>query len=157
MNVLSASVAVLCCSLFTASLLKLLAPSGKTEKILKLIISLFILICLTNCIKTIIEEVKNFSKKSYVNQKNAETFSSAIDKSVLKVTGDYMVSYIENLLLAENVKYNKLTVTVDTDKQGGINITDICIYMDETNADSEKASEIIKEVLGITPRLVLGE
>lgn len=157
MTVISTSVAVLCCSLFTASLIKLIAPSGKTEKILKLIISLFVLICLTTCIKTIISEIKITKDESVFAFENSENMTHTIDENVLKITGDYLVNYIENMLSVENVQYDEITVTVDADEQGVINITDICIYMDKRKADSNIAFSIIEDDLKITPRVVFRE
>ena len=157
MSVLSTSVLVLCCSLFTASLIKLIAPSGKTEKILKLVISLFVLICLTACIKNVIKEAEIFDQQNLSVLNDSEKLNQTIDDNVLKVTGDYMVVYIENLLEAENIQYEEITVNVDAAENGVINITDICIYMDKDKTDSDKARSIIENDLKITPRFILKE
>lgn len=157
MSVLSTSVLVLCCSLFTASLIKLIAPSGKTEKILKLVISLFVLICLTACIKNVIKEAEIFDQQNLSVLNDSEKLNQTIDDNVLKVTGDYMVVYIENLLAAENIDYKEITATVDAAENGVINITDICIYMDKDKTDSDKARSIIENDLKITPRFILKE
>lgn len=157
MSVVSTSVGVLCCSLFTASLIKLIAPSGKTEKILKLVISLFVLICLTTCIKNVIKEAEIFDQQNITTLNDSEKLNQTIDENVLKVTGDYMVVYIENLLEAENIHYEKITVTVDADENGVINITDICIYMDKDKTNSDIARSIIENDLKITPRFILKE
>ncbi len=155
MTTLSISVAVLCCSLFTASIIKLIAPAGKTEKILRLVISLFILICLTTCIKTIIDDVKVLKESGEIYTEISENLNVSVDYNVLKVTGDYLVDYVESLLTAHDFVYNKVTVTVNSDEKGVINITDICIYIDKSNADAKKASAIIENDLKITPRVVV--
>ena len=157
MSVLSTSVTVLCCSLFTASLIKLISPSGKTEKILKLVISLFVLICLTTCIKNVIKEAEIFNHQNLSVLNDSEKINQTIDENVLKVTGDYMVVYIENLLAAENIDYKEITATVDAAENGVINITDICIYMDKDKTDSDKARSTIENDLKITPRFILKE
>lgn len=157
MTVIQASITMLCCSLFSAALIKLLAPSGKTEKVLKLIISLFLLICITNCIRNVMGEMKLLKEHNADYTEKSETINRAVNEDVLKVTGNYMVSYIENLLISQTIEFNEIAVTVDSDTKGVINITDICIYMDKRNSDAQKASAIIEEDLKITPRLIFEE
>lgn len=155
MTTFSASVAVLCCSLLVASVIKLIAPTGKTEKILRLVISLFILICLTTCVKTIIDDIFVFKDNDGFYEEQREALDDSVNYNVLKVTGEYMVSYVESLLAVSGFDYEEVTVTVDSDKDGVINITDICIYLDNSNAGINNMSAIIENELKITPRMVV--
>lgn len=157
MTILSGAVSVLCCSMFTASVIKLIVPSGKTEKILKLVISLFVLICLTTCIKSVADEIKTLDKNDLSYTEISDSLDTSVNENVLKLTGDYMVSYIENLLVSEKIEYSEIKVTVDTDERGVINIKDICIYIDKRNVNINKASTLIEDDLKITPRVVFGE
>ena len=58
MTSVATTIIVLSSSLFTASLIKMFAPSGGTEKILRLIISMFVIICMVTCIRSVVSSVK---------------------------------------------------------------------------------------------------
>jgi len=155
MNVITSSATVLCISLFTASIIKIIAPQGRTEKVIRIAISFFVILCIATCVKSVIGEV-NISKSEYIN--NSESISSEIDRNVLKVTGDYLVEYTESLLTSENIDARKIKVTVDADENGVINITDISIYLSKDKiTDKQKVIDLLETDLNVTPKIIIGE
>ncbi len=152
MTSIATAILVLSGSLFTASLFKMLAPAGNTEKILRLVISLFVLICVVTAIKSIADNI-DISDNSIadISENVLDT-----DKNVLRVTGDYLVEYTDELLKSQDVEANKIKLTVDTDKNGVINITSLNIYLDKDNAsEKHKISELIEKDLNVTPSIIL--
>lgn len=148
MTAILASVTVLCSSLFICAIIKMIAPTRNTEKILSLIISVFVLICIVLCFKSIRKEIR-------LNDFNIETSSEITDKAVLKLTGDYMAQYVKNLIECENITPNNVEVTVTTDENSVINLNKIIIYIDQSDAISEsKIIDIIETDLSITPQIV---
>lgn len=152
MTAIATSVTVLSASLFVAALLKILAPIGSTEKAIRLVISLFVLICIVTCFKSVADAVE------IPDSQSNENINSAVDESVLKVTGDYMAEYVESLLLAEDINADKIEVTVNVDENQVINITDISIYIDKSQTLLQsKITEIIETDLNITPKVKIKE
>lgn len=153
MTAIATAVTVLSCSLFVSSLIKILAPTGSTEKVIRFVISLFVLICIVTCFKSIADTVDiSATEEDYQN------INSTVDMSVLKVTGDYMAEYVESLLLAEEISAETIEVTVNTDENKVINITDICIYIDKDKYLLEsKITDIIETDLDITPKVKIRE
>lgn len=153
MTAIATAVTVLSCSLFVSSLIKILAPTGSTEKVIRFVISLFVLICIVTCFKSIADTVDiSTTEEDYQN------LNSTVDMSVLKVTGDYMAEYVESLLLAEEISAETIEVTVNTDENKVINITDICIYIDKDKYLLEsKITDIIETDLDITPKVKIRE
>lgn len=153
MTAIATAVTVLSCSLFVSSLIKILAPTGSTEKVIRFVISLFVLICIVTCFKSIADTVDiSATEEDYQN------LNSTVDMSVLKVTGDYMAEYVESLLLAEEISAETIEVTVNTDENKVINITDICIYIDKDKYLLEsKITDIIETDLDITPKVKIRE
>lgn len=153
MTAIATAVTVLSCSLFVSSLIKILAPTGSTEKVIRFVISLFVLICIVTCFKSIADTVDiSTTEEDYQN------INSTVDMSVLKVTGDYMAEYVESLLLAEEISAETIEVTVNTDENKVINITDICIYIDKDKYLLEsKITDIIETDLDITPKVKIRE
>lgn len=153
MTAIATAVTVLSCSLFVSSLIKILAPTGSTEKVIRFVISLFVLICIVTCFKSIADTVDiSATEEDYQN------INSTVDMSVLMVTGDYMAEYVESLLLAEEISAETIEVTVNTDENKVINITDICIYIDKDKSLLEsKITDIIETDLDITPKVKIRE
>lgn len=152
MSSIATSIVVICSSLITASLVKMLAPSGNTDKILKLVISIFILICVVVCIKPVVSNI-DFSEI-----KDSEMSNSIINnnENVLKVTGDYMVQYTDKLLKSQGIEAELIKLTVDADDKGVINISSINIYIDKINySDMQKISELIEKDLNVTPSIII--
>lgn len=157
MTGITTAVTVLCCSLFACALIKFLAPVGNSEKVLRLVLSLFVLICMVTCFKEIADVIKISSDTSSAYE-NTEDIDNTVKATVLKTTGDYMAEYILNLLSAEDIKPELVKVTVNSNENSVINITDINIYIDNSKKLlKNKIEEIIEADLQITPKVIIKE
>lgn len=154
MTNVAASIVVLSASLFTAALIKMISPSGNTEKIIKLILSLFVLICIVTCIKSVTEDI---SLSEYeISDINEDALNT--DENVLRVTGDYLAQYTDNLLNSQGIEASKVELTVDSDDKGVINITGLNIYLDRSKISEKRfITEFIEKDLNITPSLIFEE
>lgn len=147
-EVLSA-ITVLSCSLFVCALIKILAPTGKTEKIIRLVISVFVLISIATCFKSVINAI---------DLPAFEASNSVTDEALLKVTGDYMAEYIDKLLISENLEAEVVEVTVEADENKVINVSEVSIYINQRDMIyKEKITELIKSYINIEPVITLKE
>lgn len=152
MNSVITAVGVLSASLFVAALLKILAPSGSCEKVIRLVVSIFVLICMVTCFKSVADEINISEIEAPVKN------DSQFDESVLKLTGDYLAEYVNKLLLIENINAERVEVSVIRDENDVINITDISIYLNKSLAAyKSKAEEIITSSLNISPKVKVKE
>lgn len=152
MNSVITAVGVLSASLFVAALLKILAPSGSCEKVIRLVVSIFVLVCIVTCFKSVADEINISEIEAPVKN------DSQFDESVLKLTGDYLAEYVNKLLLSENINAERVEVSVIRDENDVINITDISIYLNKSLAAyKSKAEEIITSSLNISPNVKVKE
>lgn len=158
MSGIATAVTVLVSSAFVAALIKIIAPTGKTEKIIKLVISLFILICIAVAFKTMFDSVKVSIEKYKNSERYDKSIQQAVDTEVLKVTGDYIAEYLNKLVSSEGVDAELIEVCLDTDENSVIKISDVNIYIEQDDLDyKNQITEIVEEYLDITPRVIVRE
>ncbi len=158
MKSISSAVNILSISLFVASLVKMLAPKGKTEKILTFVISLFVIICIVTCFTAIATDIDASDVGSIIDEQSLSELESKVNNDVIKITGDYMVQYVKAILEAENIKPAEIKITVDTNENSVINLTEACIYISKKDLIlKSEIEDIIKNDLGITPKVIAEE
>ena len=158
MTGITTAVTVLSCSLFVAGIIKMLAPSGSSEKILRLVISLFVLLCVVVCFKSIADNVSIEDAAKALEGKASESIDSSVDKNVLKLTGDYLVQYAQSLLQSESISAENIEITVKPDENSVIYISDISIYIDKSKALYEsKITELMENEFKVTPKIIVEE
>ena len=154
MNAFVSSVMVICSSLLVAAILKLLTPLGNSEKIIKRIISLFVLVSIATCGLSL---TKAFSKGDIIDYE-PQDFENAADSEILTTTADYLADYIVSLLESENIKNTVSEVKIEADINSVINVTEVVIYISKEQISSrEKIIEIIEANLMLTPEVAVKE
>lgn len=158
MSGITTSISVLISSVFIASLIKIIAPAGKTEKILKLVISLFVLICIAVSFESVFESIKVSVDRVVLSDKKEDGIKKAVDSEVLKATGDYIAEYMNSTLASEGVMAELIEVGLDIDENAVINMTAVNIYIEQKDsAYEERIIEIIEEYTDITPTVYIRE
>ncbi len=158
MSGISTAISVLVSSVFVAAIIKIIAPVGNTEKILRLVISLFVLICLAVSFGTIFDSLKVSSDSVGLSEKKEENIHRSIDSDVLKATGDYIAEYMNKLISAEGVDTELVEVSLDTDENSVIKLTGVNIYIEQKDLSYEKRIiEIVEDYLEITPMVIIRE
>lgn len=158
MKSIGTAINALCCSLVTAALIKMLLPTGSCEKILRFVLSLFMIICIVSCFITVAGQTDALHSDEFFSLEDAEKVQNNVNEKVLKVTGDYMAEYIDALFNAEGISVTNIEVTVKTDEESVINVTDIRIYIDKSElAEKNKITEIIEEEFKIAPQITVKE
>ncbi len=148
------SVVVICTALLVAAVVKLLAPQGNCEKILKRIISLFVLISIASSAASLVKAFNNIKHKVY----ESDLSDNAADVEILKTTADYIADYIVNLLSAEDIGKTSAEVKIAADENSVINITEVSIYISkEQIVLKEKIRKIIEDNFLLTPQVVVKE
>lgn len=142
-----------CCCLVVCALIRIIAPSGNTTKILSLVIGLFALCCL---ISPVAELFRNIDFVELSKEQNIcnENFSALCDEQVLSKTGDYINSYADIILKQADININNIQTVLGVDKNKGIYIKQMNIYINKTARDkADKIENLISNSLGIVPKI----
>ena len=154
MSAFVSSVVLICASLLTASVIKLIAPFGDCEKILKRIISLFVLISIATCAIS----VKNNLNIRYDSSFEKSTVENITDAKILKTTADYISDYIVGILENDGIKETQAEVILSADENSVINISEVIIYISREQMNTKaKVEEIIENNFLLTPKVIVKE
>ena len=115
----------------------LIAPKGKTEKMFKYAMGLFL-----------ISVIISTFNSSFTLPENLPAMATATQSDTSqRLSYDTAKYVIEELLKKCNIKFGEIQIITDNSKGGGINITKAHIELSQN--DFERASEIIKNQTGI--------
>ncbi len=145
--------ASLCCCLVVCSLVRMIAPSNSTNKIMSVVISVFALCCLFS---PIIELISDFDTGRYElnNVITVQKYSDAYDEEVLKSTAEYISEYICLLLDTGDIDVSEVKTIIGVDENRGIYIREINIYLDKDNIKyKDDVSSLLFSELGIKPKI----
>lgn len=145
--------ASLCCCLMVSALVRMIAPSGATNKIMSVVISVFTLCCLFS---PVVDLVSNFDVSAYEYEADviSKNLSDEYDEEVIQYTTQYISGYVSTLLESAgyDVKQVKTQVTVNNEK--GIYISSIDIYLYEvTSAQRIEIENMLKSELSVKPKI----
>ena len=66
-----------------------------------------------------------------------------------------MVEYTDKLLNSNGVNANKIKLTVDSDENDVINITELSIYLDKDDVyQKQQVAELLENDLNVTPSII---
>lgn len=130
MNSFAQFIITFCCVSMLFGGLYLLKPSMKSEKTVKYVFSLIFICALVSAISNFkIEDIEFDIKKQ-----SAQSNYTEVTEYTLKLT-------FEEALRGQNIKFSKITVCTDKNREGGIIISKVTVFSSE-NPDK------IKSVLG---------
>ena len=145
--------ASLCCCLVVCSLVRMIAPSNHTEKIMSVVVCVFALCCLFS---PIIELISGFDITEY--ELDAETkvqeYTDLYDEKVIKSTAEYISEYVSVLLNTSNIDVSRVVTNIGVNENRGIYIREINIYLDKDNVKyKDDISSLLLSELGIKPKI----
>ena len=144
----------LCCALVVCSLVRLIAPSGNTSKIMSFVMSIFALCCLVSPIVSGIKDFDINEVKMSETQLSDKMFSELCDEQVLSTTGEYINSYTTNILMESDITPNKITTVMGINKNRGIYIREMNIYINKKYHNKiGEIKEIVSSFAGIQPEV----
>lgn len=151
-----ASIAMTICVVSIAgSLLSALLPEGSAKKIVLMVLGAFLL---CSVIGPVQEAVQGFSldmgaavPQESITASADETYS----EKVLEQTEKTLETTLANLLRKEEIKTNRIRITLKEDEYEGIIVSNISIYIDKKdNSSVLKIKEITEKNFGITPYVI---
>ena len=147
----------LCSAVLAAGIIMMLAPEGGTKKILKTVVSIFVLCC-------IIAPAANLSgihfsisdKPQEAAQVNADSLQAAINQQILTASEENIKKITIDALMAEGINPKTVFVNMDIAEDNSIIINQLDIVLD--NAQNQQETEhIINKTMGLECRISVQE
>ncbi len=146
--------ASLCSTLIICAILRILSPSGSTQKIMSVVISVFSLCCLASPFYEFSKNINKINAESEIHKGYIENFNSEYDSKVVEKTAGYVNEYINSLLESCSVENSNIETILSTDESRGIYIKDVNIYLNGSeNANIKEISDVISSAVGVKPNI----
>lgn len=146
--------ASLCCTLIICSLLRILSPSGSTQKIMSVVISVFSLCCLASPFYELSKNINTLNLESEINNTYIGKFDTEYDCKVVETTAEYINEYINSLLKSCAVDDSDIETVLSTDNSRGIYIKEVNIYLNGSeNINIKEISELVSSAIGVKPNI----
>ncbi|MBQ4568905.1 MAG: stage III sporulation protein AF [Ruminococcus sp.] len=144
----------LCCTLLICSILRVISPSGSTQKIMSVVICVFSLCCLVSPVYEFVSNIKlNYTQK-YAKDAVSDNFEADYDKAVLKQTAEYINAYVYKLLESCSAENAKIETILSSDDKKGIYISGMNIYLNgNENVNIKKISDAVFSATGVKPNI----
>ncbi len=153
MNSIYVCAASLCCTLVVCAVIRLIVPTGNTERIMSVVLSVFVLCSIFSPAINIIKNMNPNVEEKDLNITEKEVYLMQ-DKRVIEETANYINEYVYNLLCSKDVDCSSVKTILATNENRGIYIKEINIYLNKDDADKAKfVKEWITELLGIEPKV----
>lgn len=144
-----------CITAVISSILFIIVPSGHFEKILKLVVGVYIIYCIVTPILKIKSDF-NFNTGDIPSGSSQPTNQEILDSS-LKQLSDIirtnMEKDLEQNLLEKGIKPKSITININMDDPQNIEIDSIQVKLGGQGRSQEVAS-IVKEMFGVTPTIL---
>jgi len=141
----------ICVCLVVCSVIRIVAPTGNTSRILSVVISVFVLLCMFSPLKSLVESFRFESDRSFsedIELKQAEGY----DEQVILQTASYINEYVNNILVNEGVENSEIKTILAVNENRGIYIRELNIYLSKGYSEkSAEIKELIKSSLGVEP------
>lgn len=156
MNTIATVIMVICVVSIAGSLVSIVVPKDNTGRVLATVLGVFIICSMIVPIKT---AVQNFSVSINVPTESKDLTASAdeaFNKAVVIETQNKLESQAMLYLAQEGINVLEASISLESDKKGGIYIDNIIIYIQkEDETKTQIICEKIKEKFEITPSVIL--
>lgn len=129
-----------CVCSVAACIISLLVPSGKTQKLLNLVIGVFLIVSIIIPLKGIFKDIKLEQSVENTPESIIEDSESGYEKQVISTTADNLVTALNSLLEQEDIHPKNIKISLSKGNENSIYISKINIYI--SKEDKSKISRI---------------
>lgn len=141
MSAIKAWSMTICLISVVCTIIEVLFPSGKMEKIFKVVLGIFLLCALLVPLKNIFKNINFDAKKPEISVKDGGKLKSTTDEQTKMTAKKNLERSIKNLLEEKSIKPEKINIIMDTNSESSISIKKIEIFLargDESKRESIK-------------------
>ena len=152
MNIVSNTSLILCTCTIACVVIKMLLPEGSTRKTMNIIITAFLIIAMVVPIKNLFAVADELS----VSTPDEAKITRDYNNKVLSFTKENLEKSLISILNQNNIPVTDVDVYLRTDRENGILIDYIYIYIIEDNKSHiSKIISLVEENYNITPEIIL--
>lgn len=149
----------ICLVSILCTLLEILFPQGKMEKIFRVVLGVFLLCALLVPIGSTLKNINFDAKKTenFIKDKDKIKFKSTVDDQVKASAEKNLRASIEKILAAKGIKPEKINIFMDTTADNCISIGKIEVFLpkgDESKRDTVKND--LEKILELKIDVVVG-
>lgn len=142
---------VICFATISCSLLELITPSGKMDKIIRFVFVAFMICAIINPLASIIK-IADFDYELSDSEKKQEfKLLEKISDLEIDVANTKIKELVEKTLNEKDIEPQKIDIFMDTTQENSISINKVRVNLKKENADRQgEAKKMIEEKLGLT-------
>ena len=149
----------ICLVSILCTLLEILFPQGKMEKIFRVVLGVFLLCALLVPFGSTLKNINFDAKKTenFIKDKDKIKFKSTVDDQVKASAEKNLRASIEKILAAKGIKSEKINIFMDTTADNCISIGKIEVFLpkgDESKRDTVKND--LEKILELKIDVVVG-
>lgn len=146
--------ASLCCCLVVCAILRMIVPSGNTQKIMSVVIGVFTVCCLLSPLYEIGKNLNFSENKNDEINRIQNDYEQQYDSKVLQTTAEYINEYVNSLLFEAGVNDARIETILSVNDGRGIYIQEMNIYLYKKNGiNINGLSDLIYSSVGIVPSI----
>lgn len=139
------------------TVIEILFPKGKMEKIFKVVLGIFMLCSLLFPLKNLLKNIHFDAKNPENFIKNKGKLKSTVDEQTKNTVQKKIKQTVEQILSKKNIKPEKINVIMDTTREDCISFKKIEVFLsrsDETKKDTVKSE--LEKILELKIDVVVG-
>lgn len=145
-------ISVICVSSVACSVVSCIAPQNGSKRILSMVLGVFIVCALIVPIKNAVSGFSLNIDDIKLNQSEIATADEILEKNVISEAERRLEKVLGVLLRENDIKFKGCKINLKSDKDTGINIDSIRIYLYKTE-DVMKAERIVKSKFEVSPEI----
>ena len=156
MNYVREWAAIICFASVACTMLELLSPSGKMEKMMRFVFGAFMICAMITPLIGIVDTINLDFKIDH--QKNTEVcdFTEKLKDQEVNLAAENVKNLAMEVLQEIGIKPQKINLFMDTKDKDSISISKITVYLQKQNADrQEEVKRVVQEKLGLHTEIVM--
>lgn len=146
---------IICFASIACTMLEIITPNGKMEKMMKLVLGVFMICAIITPLVTTFRNIDiNFKTNNY--EDDLEEYKNKFDTKMNEIAIDKIKDLTLNELNLINIKPRKIDVFMDMKDKDCISIKEITVTLDKKNLNKqEEVKKVIEEKLGIKTNIIV--
>lgn len=143
-----------CCASLICALLSNFVSDGSLKRILNLVLGAFVVCSLIFPVKTAFADFQNDIGSEIGYSEGSATFDEAYNQKIVAQTRQNLEQTLAAILNQNGIYPEKTEVILSVNADNSIIISRVCIYIDESNLQTDLIDELTIQNFGIKPNII---
>jgi hypothetical protein len=137
---------ILCLAVVVCSILEMMSPGGKMQRIIHLVLGAFLLCTIIVPISASDLKLDVDDKKYFQKDGNKLELKEEVENQTQKLACENLKVSINKMMEKENLETDEIEIFMDTEETGRISINKVCVVLkDKSSEKIKRAEKILKE------------